>query len=58
MAASANLNIFNTLQTVLEYHATLKKRYVRATQPIMVSSKLRDKHLKSKSKIDKPRYSK
>ena len=57
-----------TLQRVLDKHAPLKKRYVRANQQhfmdkelnqaIMVRSKLRNKYLKSKSEIYKQRYNK
>ena len=57
-----------TLQRVLDKHAPLKKRYVRANQQhfmdkelnqaIMVRSKLRNKYLKSKSETDKQRYNK
>ena len=57
-----------TLQRALDKHAPLKKRYIRANQQnfmdkklnqaIMVRSKLRNKHLKSKSKTDKQRYNK
>ena len=56
------------LQRVLDKHAPLKKRYVRANQQnfmdkelnqaIMVRSKLRNKYLKSKSETDKQRYNK
>ena len=60
----SDLTIFKdlqyTLQRVLDKHAPLKKRYVRANQQnfmdkelnqaIMVRSKLRNKYLKSKSK--------
>ena len=52
-----------TLQRVLGKHAPLKKRYVRANQQnfmdkepnqaIIVISKLRNKYLKSKSKINR-----
>ena len=57
-----------TLKKALDKHAPLKKRYVRANQQnfmdkelnqaIMVRSKLRNKHLKSKSEILKQRYNK
>ena len=57
-----------TLQRILDKHAPLKKRYVRANkqnfmdkelnQAIMVRSKLRNKYLKSKSEVDKQRYNK
>ena len=56
------------LQSVLDKHAPLKKRYVRASQQnfmnqelnqaIMVRSKLRNKYLKFKSEIYKQRYNK
>ena len=68
----SDLTIFKdlqyTLQRVLDKHAPLKKRYVRANQQnfmdkelnqaIMVRSKLRNKYLKSKSETDKQRYNK
>ena len=57
-----------TLQRILDKHAPLKKRYVRANQQnfmdkelnqaIIITSKLRNKYLKSKSEIDKQRYNK
>ena len=57
-----------TLQRVLDKHASLKQRYVRANQEnfidkelnqaIMVKSKLRNKYLKSTSDIDRQRYNK
>ena len=57
-----------TLQRILDKHAPLKKRYVRANkqnfmdkelnQAIIIRSKLRNKYLKSKSEIDKQRYNK
>ena len=56
----------HTLQRVLDEHAPLKKRYVRANQQnfmgkilnqaIMFRSELRNKYLKSKPAIDKQRY--
>ena len=55
-----------TAQRVLDKHAPLKKRYVRANQQnfmdkelnqaIMVRSKLRNKYLKSQSEIDIQRH--
>ena len=68
----SDLTIFKdlqyTLQRVLDKHAPLKKRYVRANQQnfmdkelnqaIMVRSKLRNKYVKSKSETDKQRYNK
>ena len=71
---SSDSNITNfkdlqyTLQRVLDKHAPLKKRYVRANQQnfmhkglnqaIMVKSRLRNEYLESKSEIDKQRYNK
>ena len=57
-----------TLQRVLDQHALLKNRYVRANQQnfmdkelnqaIMVRSEFRNKYLQSKPEIDKQRYNK
>ena len=57
-----------TLKRVLDKHAPLKKRYVRANQQnfmdkepnqaVVARSKLRNKCLKSKPEIDKQRYNK
>lgn len=50
----------DTVQTVLDKHAQLKKRYVRANLFLWLKNqiKLRNKYLKSKSEIDKLRYNK
>ena len=56
-------DLHDTLQKVMDKHAPLRKRYVRAnqqnimdkelSQAVMVRSKFRDKYRKSKSEINK-----